>query len=915
MSWLDKIVWREGNVAVFVSLVLLLCSTATVCAQSEQVVSGAAFAEKIYLQSDAEVYNTSDTIWFKAVAVESAGHRPSTLSGVLHVELVGPDEKVVDQKRIKLTGGIGSGGLGLKKHAVKGTYLLRAYTEWNQNFGSDFIAQTYVRVLSTSDSIARNPMTDLRLVEWEQGKYRLQAQLHPELVDPTQKREKLTVYLTVDGKKDTVLVKGERSGRYPFDYLLPERAKVATVNMETHGGIRYTKTLALQEHMLDVQFFPESGQLVQGATSKVGFKALNGFGRGTAISGVVMDSRGHVVTSFKSNHLGMGSFTLTADNDVSYYAVLDSSSAIRGTHRYPLPEVVEQGQTLSVINNGEEIGVSVYSSYSENDSLFVQVSCRGMLYYNIRASLKKRQITTSLPAAALPEGILSFTLLNRQGQRLAERLFFNRRADTRLHIDLSMNKSKYQERSKADLLVRVTDNDGKAVDANVSMLVMNKDHVGSTYLTRENLLSRLLLSSELRGTIEEPGYYFREPDPVPFWELDALMLTQGWRKYHYDQPLLDTLLFPNEPYPYISGRVTGVFSKKVQAGIGLTMMAFGEKPIMTAQATDSLGRFYFGFPEVYADSLDVLIQSANKAGKNRDYTISLDERKPPSVVYDQYRAVERMDSVVSYVIQKRRERTKQEDAYRLSSGEILLDEVVVERRALSAQQQEVLDRYGESDVVISGDAIQEKEQKWSYGLYSVLMFNFPKDLRITRKGNGGHLHAEVIGGGPTLVVVDGIPVLGDNYDLIPNIPPSEVKSVELIRYAKGFMQLYQTVYPNTPPLAIPTTGSVIAIYTDAGKGVYAARRPIGLLQTSVPVYSPTVEFYTPRYESPMAVASPRPDLRTLIHWAPELTTDDDGVVETTYEHSDVAGETIVVVEALSTAGEIGYKVLKYEVIP
>jgi len=702
------------------------------------------------------------------------------------------------------------------------------------------------------------------------------------------------------------------TGRFPCRL----RAKVATVNMETQGGIRYAKTLALQEHMLDVQFFPESGQLVQGATSKVGFKALNGFGRGAAISGVVMDSRGHVVAPFKSNHLGMGSFTLTADSAVSYYAVLDSSSAIRGTHRYPLPEVVGQGQTLSIIHNGEEIGVSVYSSYVENDSLFVQVSCRGMLYYNIRALLKKRRITTSLPAAGLPEGIVSFTLLNRQGQRLAERLFFNRRADTRLHIDLSMNKSEYQERSKADLSVRLTDNSGKAVRANVSVLVMNKDHVGNTYLTRENLLSRLLLSSELRGTIEEPGYYFREPDPAPFWELDALMLTQGWRKYRYDQPLLDTLLFPNERYPYISGRVTGVLSKKAQAGIGLTMMAFGEKPSIAAQTTDSLGRFYFGFPEVYADSLDVLIQSANKAGKNRDYTISLDERKPPPVVYNQYRAVERMDSVVSYVIQKRRERTKQEDAYRLSSGEILLDEVVVERRALSPQQQEVLDRYGESDVVISGDAIQEKEQKWSYGLYSVLMFNFPEDLRITRVGeHGGHLHADVIGGGPTLVVVDGIPVLGDSYDLIPSIPPSEVKSVELIRYAKGFSQLYQEVYPDTPPLAIPTTGSVIAIYTDAGKGVYAVRKPTGLLQTSVPVYSPTVEFYTPRYESPEEVASARPDLRTLIHWAPELTTDDNGTVETSYDHSDVAGETIVVVEALSTTGEVGYKVWKYEVIP
>src|SRR5690606_7441818 len=107
----------------------------------------------------------------------------------------------------------------------------------------------------------------------------------------------------------------------------------------------------------------------------------------------------------------------------------------------------------------------------------------------------------------------------------------------------------------------------------------------------------------------------------------------------------------------------------------------------------------------YTDSLDVLIQSANKAGKNRNYTLSLDERKPPAIVYDQSRSIEQIDSVVSYVVQKRQERTQREYSYRLAAGEILLDEVLVERRALSPQQQAVFDRYGESDVVISGDAI------------------------------------------------------------------------------------------------------------------------------------------------------------------------------------------------------------------
>src|SRR5690606_13824856 len=103
----------------------------------------------------------------------------------------------------------------------------------------------------------------------------------------------------------------------------------------------------------------------------------------------------------------------------------------------------------------------------------------------------------------------AFTLMDKHMQPLAERLFFNQRPETRLHIDVSTDRAEYRKRNKADLSIQVTGSDGKAVDANVSVLVMNRDHIGNARALRENLLSRLLLSSELRGNIEEPGYYFQ----------------------------------------------------------------------------------------------------------------------------------------------------------------------------------------------------------------------------------------------------------------------------------------------------------------------------------------------------------------------------------------------------------------------
>ncbi|MFC3199428.1 hypothetical protein ACFOET_17535 [Parapedobacter deserti] len=891
----------------------LVLAALPVRAQSEHVVAHAAWAEKIYLQLDADVYTTDQTIWFKAVVVESATHRPSALSGVLHVELIRPDEQVAERKRIKLTDGIGSGGFVLGEQYVQGSYLLRAYTEWNKNFGGDFIFQRYVDVFPATGKIRSNPITALHLREQEANSYQLHAQLNPQLIDKNHQKH-LTVYLTVDGKRDTLVIKGARNGYYPLEYAIPNGSALATVNMETENGIRHSKTIALQDGSLDLQFFAESGQLVHGITTKVGFKALDNRGNGTTVSGVVMDSKGRTVAPFKSNHLGMGILALTPDSTLSYYAVLDSPQGGSRLQRYPLPHVIGNGRVLSVAKSGDEIELKILSNCAETDSLFIQVSCRGIMHYLIKASMKNQRIATSLPAEGLPEGIISFTLMDRQMRPLAGRLFFNRRPETRLQVDVSPADSNPRKRSKADLSIRVADSNGDAVDARVSVLVMHRDHVGNAWTARQNLLTQLLLSSELRGDVADPGYYFHSANAAPFDHLDVLMLTQGWRKYRYDTLLSDSFHFPNEPFPYISGKVHGVLSSKARAAIGLTLMTLGQRPSVTAQNTDSLGRFYFELPDDYSDSLDVLIQSANKAGKNRNYTIALDERKPPPLVYDQLRSIGSVDSVVSLLVQKKLERARREYSYRLATGEIMLDEVLVERRVLSPQQQKVLDRYGEPDVIISGKAIQDKEEKWSYGLYSVLLFNFPDDLRIERVGdNGGYLRARIMGGETTLVVVDGIPVMNQNYELIPSIPPSEVKSVELIRFAKNFSALYREAYPEAHPLEIPAMGSVIAIYTHAGKGLFAARKPTGLLQATVPVYSPVIEFYAPRYESPEDNDPERPDLRTLIYWAPELSTDATGKATASYYHSDASGETIVVVEAISPEGKIGYKELVYQV--
>jgi hypothetical protein len=143
-------------------------------------------------------------------------------------------------------------------------------------------------------------------------------------------------------------------------------------------------------------------------------------------------------------------------------------------------------------------------------------------------------------------------------------------------------------------------------------------------------------------------------------------------------------------------------------------------------------------------------------------------------------------------------------------------------------------------------------------------------------------------------------------------------SFEVIEYAKNFPQLFCEVLPEEcaewllDPSS-PKTGNIIAIYTYAGKGIFGVSRTVGILKTSVPVFSAPREFYAPKYENIQPDEWTKPDLRALIDWKPIIKTDNTGKTKTSFYNADNGGKMMVVVEAISENGEIGYREIEYEV--
>ncbi|MGB5941758.1 MAG: hypothetical protein WBG71_02665 [Leeuwenhoekiella sp.] len=879
---------------------MIQCSLLTVAQENFSLLNT---LEKIYLQLDSNTHLAGDNLYFKGTVTLADG-TPTTLSGVLYVDLIDTEGKIMESQRIKLTEGYGSGAFLLSSTLQTGSYLIRAYTQWSRNFDQEFFFKENVQIYASGGVRAASPFIESKVLDSQ-----LQLTIDPLAIDSLHKRA-LRVYTNLDGKRDTISVESTEDNTYQLRYPAYENLKYASFQIETKNGKRAKTTLALDTTLVDLQFFPESGTMVQGLPARIGFKALDYQGRGLPVSGYIFNQNSDTVAQFSSNDLGMGAVRLKGLVSGSYFAKVTqvNGSFPQQTKQYPLPEPAPNGNILMVRKLGNSLNTGIFSSYLKSDSLKLLVKHRGRLLFNSVHKLNKGFIGILFPCKKLPEGILSFQLTDTEGNALAERLVYNSNPEYKSILEAEISKDTFNLREQTQLTLSLPKEKDTSMVSEASVLVVNSNLTGS-YQNDRNILTYMNLESELRGEIESPGFYFTQSG-VRWDDLDALMLTQGWRKYRFAEEQKNVKFFP-EPRLTLGGRVSAAFAKsKAKENVEVSLMTFGNQTSVQVQETDSLGKFVFDLHAFEDSDLEVLIQTANKSGKNRNYTLQLDEVDVPEVLYENR-------TVANPVAQSLTRNYPREikipivavQPPELETGTEVLDEVLLSNYTMTPERQKVMDEYGEPDVVVDGKEIQGKERKWSYGLYSILLFEYADIVRIDRDSNQV-MRAQVLFD-TTLVVVDGIPVLDYEYDLIPNIDPSEVKSVEIIEFAKNISTLYATAYPQSDPREWPNIGHVIAIYTHGGRGLSGTQESKGILTTSVPVFEPQKTFYAPTYPEASGFVNQEKDVRAVIHWEPHLKIDDNGKAKLSFYNADIEGQVQIIVEAMTATGKIGYSRLIY----
>ncbi|MDB2385080.1 hypothetical protein N9V96_01260 [Polaribacter sp.] len=882
-----------------------------------------AFSEKIYLQLNSTVFTSDQTIWFKAV-VTDVNQIPTILSNILHVELIDFDKRIIDTKLVKLENGIANSSFDLQEllPLPAGKYMLRAYTKWNTNFKEDFIFRQYIdifipRKIKTEEEAIR----DVVISEKANKQLELSAKIYPRTINPKY-RGKLFLNLDLDGKKDSIEIKKtKKTDYYSFNYLLPKDIVRAKMNLQLDSiklknnnlGFlsSYSKTFIIDKNFIDLQFFPEGGKLIHGLKSILGFKALDYKNEGIQVSGTIVEENETFVSDFKSNELGMGMCQLKADSNKTYHAVIQLKNNIK--YKFKIPKIYAKGYVLRARSVRDFLKIQIVSNFSKKDSLFIKVQARGVTYHNLKVQSKDGKVNLAVDKKNLPEGIITFTLFNEQHLPVCERLVFNYKEDSnRIKITTKTNKKRFLQRDKVVFDLNVKQKDSLQNTINSSFLVLNKKQLGEMQLKRNNILSYFLLQSELKGIIEQPNYYFDINNKHHFYEMDVLLLTQGWRNYVY-KTSNEKIKFSNQPEQnlHISGNIPEYQKKKRKKLLELTLLTFGKKDNQIDITTvDSLGQFNFNLNDSYNNNLEYIIQTKNHKGKNKTYTINISKDITPKVNFHQQQKVQLADTFTTFV-KENIKRFAKENPYSVGKNGFTLDEIKIKARLLTPQQEKMNEEYGEPDVVIEDKELHSKIKKWSYGLYSILLFNYPDDINVTRSDTGS-LHAKVISSDITFVFVDGIPVRLLEYPLLESLPTEEIKSIEIIKNPKNSISVYHDVMSDPLPFPRPII-SFLNIYSYTGKGLFGIQKTNGIFKNTLPSFAPKKEFYTPKYTNLTKSDWDFPDLRSVVYWQPDVNFDENGNGKVEFYTDDNIGEMFVIVESISEDGKLGYYETNYKV--
>lgn len=821
--------------------------------------------EKTYLHLDNNSYYQGDTIWYKAYVVQAESNQPTQISKPLYVELLDPLGNTVSRQIAEIKDGYAIGQIPLTNSFFSGYFELRAYTKWMLSAPEP---QYYSRVLP--------------------------------------------IYRKMIGDK-------------------AEKRQIAEYNLE--GGMQ-KRPKEKKEAKFSMRFFPEGGRLVKGIPCTVAFETVATDSGSVNAEGSLYI--GEERQPIKALHDGIGTFRYTPSGDKAFVRMIYKGEE----YQFELPKAEEQGITLAATNSKDYIDVQVIRNLAAgseantagataSSSCAVFFFAHGFPILYQKVDFKNQDIARfRVSSSQLPAGINRIALISSQGKVMADRFCFVYPKDT-LSLEAHTDTLVYRPFQKVTYQIQAKDQNGNPL-RNATLSVSVRDALESdNQQYGDNIMTDLLLTSDLKGYIPNPAYYFIDRKPIRQRLLDNLLLVKGWRRYDVEQEISSASYTPKylpELKLTLHGRVKSLFGKP-QKGIGVSVLAKKDS-VVVAGNTNADDEGYFNMSlNMFEGEMDSYIQTRRQGKElNRWTNVSIFrnfEPQPRTLAYYETHPLWYKPQVNTQQLEEVDAAYKEQ----MSKDAIMLGEVTVKAKKKGNKQKETehFERriFGFYDVSRFIDKIRDEGKDVS--LLENLLPQIDKNIHIEVSDSS---HGDTINGTDRTYMYGSIPitfyvngkVLDENFfrkdlDAIKSIliyEDNTLSNKEVYTMDKNFQvkrdQLKDTwsgdVIHAENGLENQKAGIVCSVQMSEDwnpEKTYKTHR--GIRHTMLQGYNHPSTFYSPVYRD-LNSFDPTDKRRTL-YWNPSVTTDENGkaIVEC-YNSSSTAAVSLNA--AMLQGGLTGY---------
>jgi hypothetical protein len=634
----------------------------------------------------------------------------------------------------------------------------------------------------------------------------------------------------------------------------------------------------------DIKFLPESGSLVADLNNTVAFKCVDNNGHPLEIEGKIVNTTGEQITTFKSTHDGMGKFELKTEAGEKYFAECVINGLIKKS--IALPELVVNSSLMKVSLYKNKYYLQLNNSNVSTDNkqpAYILGVIENLVAFKIPLNKEDNIFSKELPLKDLPTGILKITSFNKDDQPLNERLVFINTNDYYVKSNIVVNKFNNTARSKNEITISVED----TTSGSYSVAITNADTEVMSIDGTDNIISRFLLSDNLKGKIHNPAYYFEANDSKRAEDLDLVMLTNGWRRYNWLEIMTNkfpSMIYKDPNYITLKGSAFELFSKNPVSETSLSIIAKTKDtiPAIIRCTTDKYGNFEI--PRMmFEDTASFFIQKSE--GKER----RLNLKQTSSSIYNTLNVTKNFITYHNYE-KPTATQNNQIDILSKIKASNLKNIQLLSAVTLNSKMKTKAELYEKKYVtgVFSNGASKT---------YDFLTTPPPDGINILE-----YLKSRVPGvtitGGPLSYSINyrnTRSLLGGNIEMAIFLDGFQVQSDQVATMRAVDIALVK-VYGNSQMVG---AGGAIALYTNkekTSKSLYSS-----FSEFMVEGFSVTKEFYSPNYDESKDIIGD--DNRTTLYWNPYLVADNETKkINISFFNSDNAKKFKVIVEGFTRDG-------------